>query len=741
MHRLAADLTLEALAERSGVSVRTISDIERGVSVAPQRRTVEAIATGLQLDGQQRDAILREARARRAVPAEGQRATAVAPHRVSDFTGREREITEVVSLLAPTEAGDCPPVMISGPPGIGKTTSALEAMNRIREDGQPTLFVDLDGFSPLPLAPLQVVRALLRQMPGIGEKVPASLDEATMLWQSATAENPPIVLLDNAAHENQVRPVLTLDPRSKVVITSRRTLAGLEGVRRMTLGPLSTEESVTLLARLIPAAQRVAGDLSELAELCDHIPLAMRIAGNRIASRPASQAGDFVARMRSSENRLRLLVAGDLAVESAFALSYDDLDAQTAALFRAISVIDTGTFDARIAAATLDVDVIEIDLRLDELTDLGLLEARGGNRYRLHDLLRLFAAARLVAVDGPDGARVPRDRLRSWLMGTLERAGAWFEPDRSPDLANAAGAVFAAAETAEAWIRIEEHHWWPAMQSAAQAGEHAAVVDVADSLHWFSELWLEWGHWLELFSLARDSAQKLSDRRLEAMHLGYMVWATILETRDRERGLELARLAVTTAEASGDHQQRGWAYWYLGWMLRRDHFDEAVVACRESVSLFDLAGDTAGSAQAMIQLSSLLHASGDSELAIDEFRRVLERVEASRSTTHNLVQMITELSAHQHMSRSFLALNRPTEAIESATSALAVAEAFGSETRIAEALRFRATAHLAAGNVDDAEADISKALSGLDANTKLKYILAEREKLEALREGVVIDGL
>ena len=206
--------------------------------------------------------------------------------------------------------------------------------------------------------------------------MPGTLDAATALWQSATAELPATVLLDNAAHENQIRPVLSADARTKVVITSRRTLAGLEGVRRMTLGPLGADESVALLAKLIPAQQRAAGDLRELAELCDHIPLAMRIAGNRIASRPALQAADFIARLRSSDNRLRLLVAGDLAVEAAFALVLRRPRPRSAALFRSISVIDAGTFDALLAAATLEVDDGDVDLRLDELVDLGLVEAR-----------------------------------------------------------------------------------------------------------------------------------------------------------------------------------------------------------------------------------------------------------------------------------------------------------------------------------------------------------------------------
>jgi transcriptional regulator with XRE-family HTH domain/tetratricopeptide (TPR) repeat protein len=730
--RLAADLTLEGLAERSGVSVRTLGDIERGVSATPQRRTVEAIVDGLGLDPRDRAAVLDEVRARRAASARTAEDSGAVIYRVADFTGREREMAEAVALLGRSAKGTGAALVISGPPGVGKTNSALEAAHRVA-DGRPVLVVDLAGLSSAPLTPLQVVRALLRQLLPSREKVPGTLEAATGLWRATLVERPVTILLDNAAHESQVRPVLTADAGTAVVVTSRRTLAGLEGVRRMTLGPLSPGESVALLAKLIPPAQRAVGDLRELAGLCDHMPLAMRIVGNRIASRPALPAADFVERLRSSENRLRLLVAGDLAVEAAFALSYDDLEPRTAALFRAVSVIDAGTFDARTAAATLDEDDGDVDLRLDDLVDLGLVEARGGNRYQLHDLLRLFAAGRLRSTEGEEAVTRRRAQLRAWLLGTLERAGAWFEPGRTPTQPGATGIAFADAEDAEAWIRLEDHQWWPAMQAAAAAGEHAVVVDVADALHWFSEKWLEWGAWLDLFSLAVESSRALADLRLEAMHLGYLVWATHLETGDPVESLRIARLAVAAADASGDHLQRGWAYFYLAWMLTKVDVDEALAACRESLVQFELAGDTDGAAQAMIQLSQILHRSGDADRAVAEYQRVLDHLEGHRATSHDLVHTITTLSVHQRMAQTFLALGRPADAVQAASTAVLAARALGSPTRVAEMLRLRATAHLAAGSAHEAEHDIAQALGELDPTSTSPYTVGELERLQQLR--------
>lgn len=736
--RQAAALTIEGLAERSGVSVRTIGDIERGVSIAPQRRTVEALAEGLQLASAERDGLLRQARARRALPAEGQRASAVAPHRVWDFSGRTRELAEITAFLTPTGSSLTPPVVISGLAGIGKTTTALEAIHRLPGAPAPVLFLDLDGMSPRPLTPTQVVIGLLRQLPDLADSAAANLEQAVALWREAAASRPLTVLLDNAASEKQVRPVLGVHQGVKIIITSRRALGGLEGVRRITLGPLPADESVELLAKIIPAGQRVAGDLRELAKLASHIPLAMRIAGNRIAGSPAVQAGDFAERIRSTENRLRVLVAGDLAVEAAFALSYQELDPTTAELFRFISVIDAGTFDARIAAATLPARtaVSEVEARLDELTDLGLVEARGGNRYHLHDLVRVFAASRLVADGGAHAARRSDERLRAWMLSTLERAGAWFEPARDAQGRSTTGLEFADQEAAQAWIRIEEQHWWPAFRAAAAAGEHAVVVDVADALHWFSELWLSWGHWTEFFGIAVESARALSDARYEAMHLGYQVWSIVVERRDYVDALRVARLAVAAADRSGDAQQQGWAHFYLSWMLKSvgGHFDEALAAGRIAVLQLGLAGDQEGSLNAAIMVASLVEASGDHEFALTQYRALLEGAREHSATDSNLALAILEFDLERRISRILVTLGRASEGVEAADRAVELAESLGSEAMLGIALRERASAQLAAAHLDEARGDLERAIAKLDAASPSASGEALRDELMLLLE-------
>jgi len=733
--RISADLTLEALSEHSGISARAISDIERGVSLSPQKRTILALTDAFGLDASVRDGLLRAARAHpRSKAADEDHSSAVAPHRSADFSGRDREISGLVAMIDCADVPTSYAVLVSGPAGIGKTTIALEAVNRSDVPSNRTLFVDLGGFSSAPLTPLEVLRALLRQVPRIGEGAPITLDDAVRRWQLETEASVYLVILDNAAHESQVRPVLTLNPRSRVVVTSRRRLAGVEGVCRMSLGPLSEEDAILMLSRLIPESQWTLTDLRELAGLCEYIPLAMRIAGHRIASRPASSAEDFLVRMRDAEDRLRLLIAGDLAVEAAFALSYDELDSATAALFRSISVIDGPTFDARLAAAVDGTQVLDIEERLDELTDLGLVEARGGNRYRVHDLLRMFGAARHKRESGQRGVADAHRRLRFWVLSSLERAGSWFEPERSPEIPSAVGTAFPDSITAEAWIRLEEPHWWPAMQEASRNGDHAIIVDVADALHWFAELWTGWGHWQEFFTLAVVSARALGDARLEAMHLGYLVWAQVHESADRDLPRQTALLAIEAADRSGDAQQRGWANSYAAWahhLVGRDV--EATEHSRLSIDQFGSAANLDGAAHTMWILTSATNDPRGHELALRSLEAVLEQTNRDQREKYVLVAKLTRLVAYEYMARSYSAIGQHDRAIEVATLSVELAEQFASPIRSAGALRQRITAHIAAGDAVAAEIDIAAALAGLESVPLDSSTPRLRRQLLALR--------
>jgi transcriptional regulator with XRE-family HTH domain len=709
-HRQAADLTLEALAERSGVSDRTISDIERGVSLGPQRRTMLALADALGLSADDHAALLAAARTgRRGV--RDARPIDLEPHRLADFTGRSAEVNTVIAHLSETDGETAAPVLLCGAPGVGKTSIAVEALHRCSARTPTRLFVDLGGLDPVPLTPLQVLQSLLRQLTGEPDP-PKSLGEAAVAWRTAVAGSPVAVLLDDAANEAQLRPVLAPGRQGVVVVTSRRDLAGLEGARRLTVGPLPRPEGVDLLERILPPEQARTGDLDELARLCDDIPLALRIAGNRLASQPAWTVEDLVRRLRVEERRLRALVAGDLAVESAFALSYQHLDEPSRSLFRRLSLLGGASFDERLASAVGDLGEADAQEVLDGLIGLGLVEALQGDRYRLHDLLRLYAASRLRSEEPPEAISAHRRSLREWLLTTTIAAGSRFEPRPSyAEPAPGNGLRFSSLEEARQWLVTESEHWYAAYRAAASRGDHTVVLAVADSLHWFSDLWLAWGRWHEVFTLSAASARALGDASQQAAHLGYLAWTQLVETFDPEAARTTARAALEAAQRADDPRQSGWAHFYLAWSsLDLRDLPAAAEAANSAAADFATAGDAEGQLQSR-SIGAKIRSLTDPEAAIHEYHDLATFVRAARPELPRNIAVVTETNALCVIAKLLLEQGHYEQAITEATNALAAGDPGEFPTGQAAAHRHRGLAELALGHLVAARTDLTTALT------------------------------
>jgi transcriptional regulator with XRE-family HTH domain len=594
--RLDRGLTLEQLAESSGVSVRGISDIERGVRTRPRRSTIDALCVALELDAGTRRELAREQarRARAEAPAES-----VQPHRVQDFVGRAAEFDAIAEHFGVASPDGVPrTVIVAGPPGVGKTALAIEATQRLREPGSLPLFLDLLGPNPdLARPALSVLQALLREVFDARDgDPPSTMDACVARWQAACAERDRIIVLDNAAEEAQIRPVLA-GGSVRVVVTSRRRLAGLEDVERIHLDPLPSPDSIRLLHDIVPPGQRTDRDIIELARLCSDLPLALRIAGNRIASQPSRTAADFVRRLRSDDQRLRALVAGDLSAEAAFRLSYDDLGPFTAHLFRHLCLSYGLMFDVPLVAVLVDADPLDVEESLDELVELGLVEFIGQRRYRLHDLLRLFSAHELGREDEKFGARA-QARLRRWLLSTAAKAGSLFAPDGVEGQAERPEWL-ADREHADRWLRWNREQWWPAFQHAARTGHDREVVGVAEALHWYAPTWMAWNSWQAFYRVSAEAARRIGDKRLESAQLGYLAWADLVEQRDARTALERAQQALLAAREAADDLALGWANLYKGWALNslEDH-EGATTTLNEAALAFDRAAYAAGAAQA-----------------------------------------------------------------------------------------------------------------------------------------------
>ncbi|MFE9185378.1 ATP-binding protein [Micromonospora haikouensis] len=708
--RIAADLTLEQLAERSGVSDRAISDMERGVSQGPQARTVTAIAAALALSPEQHAALTGAARAgrRRGQPAAQGRCPL--PRRVADFTGRRAELDSVRALVEAARAGlPAPVVLVSGAPGLGKTSLAVQAAAQTADafpDGQ--FFLDLRGLDARPLTPTAVLDRLVHAVePGAGP-TPRDVDDAAALWRTVVGGRRILVLLDNAAHEGQVRPALPAEGPAAVVVTSRRTLGGLEGVHRLPLEPLPEAASVALLAGIVTHRTADADGLRQLARLCAHVPLALRIAGNRLASRPAWTAGDLVTRLSAHEHRLDALAVGDLQVKAAFALSYQQLSGIGRRLFRRLAAVPGPSTAVELAAVLVEETPARTEDALDELIDLGLLQQGGDGRFFLHDLLRLYAQGELEREESAQDRANADRRAADWLLDTTIVAGRWFEPAYGAPAPGATRYVeLDSADTAREWLQAEGDNWLPALRRAAAEGAHQRVVDVAESLHWFSDLWAHWEHWAEVFALSSAAADGLGDDHLRAVHRGYLAWAYIYPRSEPEEGLRQAELAYEHARRAGDEDQQGWARFYCSYASARlGRFDVAMRHAQESVARFRSVRDWQGLPQSLVILGRTLRDAGRYEEALAAYAEVIEIVTTPETALPRHIVLISQLSAMQAMIELHGGLDQWQRMVELADEALRLNEELRHQKFTVAVLRLRATAHEGLGDRPAAAADL-----------------------------------
>ena len=726
--RLAAGMTLEALAERSGVSVRGISDIERGKVLHPQPRTVEALVSGLGLDDDGR----RWLRAPLVGVGQDSGRTDFRPARVSDFAGRGTELRRLVELLdrshdSATTPG-APIVVVSGPPGIGKTAFVTEALAGATGPAR-RVFVDLAGHGRPASTALEVLQRVLRQCDA-GDP-PGTLAAARARWAEISADDRVIVHLDNVSAEDQVRPVL-VEGRSTVVATSRRALAGLDA-ERVVLDVLGPADARALLERVIPPEQRDEEAVRELVALCDGFPLALRVAANRIASRPATTTADLVVRLRSADRRLALLVAGDVSVGAAIAVSHDDLDAATSAVFRATAALDGVTFDALVIAAALDADPVETEEHLERLVDLGLVEQRGTDRYRVHDLIRLFASERLR--DDPAAEAALRDRLDRWLLDRLLVAGSAFVvPGRAP-----VSRPDADQQAARNWIVGEVDHWWPAFRRASVDGRYETVLTLTSVLQWVANLWPDWGRWYELDLLAQHAAKTTRDDAAASRIAGHLAWAAHVERADHPLAARHATEALLAAERSGVPHLIAWGHYHVAWAsLELGETEGAEAHALAAVAGFEEDPDPVFLHQARGLLGLVLRAQGRHGESVAALRATVDGIVAGLDPVDERVRYAQAL-ARAELATSLLAAGAADEALDVLDAGLG-AIPLDSGTSLGLLLRARAAVLTTTGRRREALRDVERALQALPARVRPARLDSLQRELAGLRDALGTAG-
>ncbi|MBY8849205.1 ATP-binding protein [Saccharothrix longispora] len=735
-HRRRVRLTQEELAEGSGVSVRAISDMERGRARGPQRRTVEALAGVLALARHEVEELLdaaKEGRARRAP--EPPVAQSALPPDVADLTGRDDELA-ALDAAAGSARRATSLVVLHGPPGAGKTTLAVRAAYRLAgrfPDG--CFFFNLRGMDARPVHPSEVVHRMLVAL-GVDEKrVPAGEAERSDLYRALLRERSTLLVLDNASDEGQVRPLLATGAGSLVLVTSRLVLGGLEAGLRLGLDVLDAGDSLELLGAVAGRA-RVGAEpaaAARVAALCGHLPLALRIAGNRLASRPKWTIAHLAEQLGDERRRLTALTAGDLQVRTAFEMSYRQLGAKAAVLFRRLSLVPGADFGADLAAALADVDRFSAEDTLEELVDVSLLDtAEVPGRYVFHDLVRVFAGERLVDEDPAPVVERARQRVVDLLLGTAVAAAGFFGPDAD---GSPVGGL-RGQEDADAWLTAETANWTGALRWAARDGRHGDVLRLATAMHWYSDQRGRGETWVEVFTAGVAAARALGSVRDEAVQLNFLTWTLGVLLRRHDEALALHDEAWRAAVASGDVVEQGWAMHYRAVSeMRSGRLEAARGDARRAQVLFRGAGYALGEQIALSCLGLVLHGLERYEDAVVVHRELLGVVRSGRlglapAMTAEMTAQLLVRTAH-----SLAPLDRWPEVLAAADEALAALRGTTAPSTLCDALHLRGVALHRLGDAAGARAELVRAV-GL-ADEQRRHDLAD--VLDALAD--VLDDL
>ncbi|GLF92936.1 AfsR/SARP family transcriptional regulator [Streptomyces yaizuensis] len=607
------------------------------------------------------------------------------PADTADFTGRDRLVDELLGLLT----APCDPAVricaISGIGGSGKTALAVHVAHRLRAHfpaGQ--LFVDLAGVTEHPSDPRTVLGQLLHAL-GVPETaVPDELEARAALFRTVLSEQRMLVVLDNAAGAEQIRPLLPGYPGCAVIVTSRSRLTAVPA-HAVELEPFRPDESLELLTTVI-GRDRVRAEpdaARELLATCGHLPLAVRVVACRIVARPRTTIADSLRRLSDERRRLDQLRTGDLDVVACFQLGYDQLAPEPARAFRLLSLPQAETVSLAMAAALLDTDEYEAERVLDELLHTGLLHSPQLGRYRYHDLLRLFAR-RLTSLTDPE-EQVTRalERLLRSLTATVHHAYRSVRPGH-----RIAGLLDRPADPAPVFPDPRSAHDWFDQE------REAVLAVLAQAVRRSPEL------------AAKAAFVLLGlDPLLERAY----AWGDVVE---------LCRAVVAATREAGPPDAQAAALYMLSgalWQVSRpgeaaDPIERAVGLCRRSGNRVLLAESL--NVQALILASP----SGYD-------RRTVALLREARQTHRSVDNPSGEANTLGNLTYAHMTLGEPEEAVRTATAGLALYRGLGDRMGEAQILSHRGTSHRLLGNTDTAMESYTTALE-LSRELGLRFLEA-----------------
>jgi DNA-binding SARP family transcriptional activator len=648
------------------------------------------------------------------------------PAEVGCFVGRDKEAAQVRDVLAPADRYQRrrPAVMILyGPGGVGKSALAVRVAHELAEEfSHGQLYVDLFGSTPglRPLPAVEVLGRLLRSLGIPAGDVPTTEADAAALFRSVTADRRLLLVLDNADDAGQVGGLLPGSGSCAVLVTSRQPLSTLDADGRLRIAGLPDADCLELLQRL---SGELAGDTAATAaivRLCDHLPLAIRIAAGRLIGRPDLAVREFAQRLADGQRRLDELQLDGLAVRACIGTGYealrsasDPVAGRAAHVFRVLGVLNVPQLSAGVLGAMLDEPDLElVRAALDRLVQVQLLEPAGGGRYRLHDLVRLVAAE-CAETDAEADRELALGRAMAYYTDGLRRADGLLRPGRTM--------IFGTPP------RVPEHLPPPVFGTPDESRE-----------------WID----TELPSLVSAFEQACAHHGRAAemtLWLGDLLWSHLHIRHEWQAALRISRLALDGGRRRRDRRLTGWAYLALGRSEANlgqlepaaGHLTSALEVLRE----LDL---PAGIALTLNALGLVADMRGDRDAALPPYLECLELARRHGMTSVQSAVLINISVGHLAMGRLSESMaaaqeaadiahrerdletlgvaltclgalhclrDEPAEAVRCADDALAWCQLAGYRVGDHELLITRSQANLQLGRYAEAAADAAEMLS------------------------------
>jgi DNA-binding SARP family transcriptional activator/tetratricopeptide (TPR) repeat protein len=572
------------------------------------------------------------------------------PASIADFTGREDYIAEIGKILTGTGAPGGPyavPIVgIAGKGGVGKSSLAIRAAHELGPrypDGH--LYADLQPTDGEDQADRWMVR-FLRALGVAGAAIPVDLEERIQLYRSRLAEKRILIVLDDPADQEQVRKLLPGSPSCGMIVTSRARLGGLSGAHWLDIGVFDVDQSMELLIKIV-GRERIEAERDaaiELVGLCAGLPLALRIAGARLSSRPHWTVSRLVRRLRDETSRLDELAHSGLELRSNIALTYRGLGVEAQRLFRLFSLIDAPDVPEWPAAALLDTSEAHAERVLDQLIDAQVVDTVNypGERlrYRFHDLIRVYARERMLEVE-TDAERdaALRRLLGGWLClaETAHRleyggdytivhgnAARWQPPDRTP--ADIVG-------NPRDWWEIERRALVTKVRQAALNGQDELCWDLALAMVSMFETKSYFDDWRQTTKLGLEITVRNGNRRGEAAMRYSLGTLHMFQQRvdEAERSFDVA---LRLFDAVGDRHGRALVLRNAGYVHRlRGEFPQMLDKYEESLGLMRAVGDRMGEAHVLRAVAKFWIDEGDTDRArgmLDEALAICQEVNSAR---------------------------------------------------------------------------------------------------------------